>query len=97
MKAEQQVFGYIFSYISGSLGRPVPKTIGFSYRRTRTNYVNFMKIDSKQRPVSCVLIHTYIHTPQSEKYDHHHSPPSVVDGIRIVTLFRNIAEDLFLT
>ncbi len=42
------------------LGILFPNTVGFIYGWNGTNRVNFMKIDSKLRPVSCILIHKYI-------------------------------------
>ncbi len=40
------------------LGRLFLKPIGFNRRWTRTNRVNFMKIDSKLQPLSYVLLYT---------------------------------------
>ncbi len=51
-------FGDTFSPMSMVLlGRLFSKIIGFTHEWTRTNSVNFMKIGSKIRPVSCVLVH----------------------------------------
>ncbi len=46
-------FGGTFSPIPVVLlGQLFPKTIGFTHEGTHTSHVNFMKIDSKLRPVS---------------------------------------------
>ncbi len=51
-------FGGTFSLISVVLlGRLFPKPIEFIHEWIRTNHVNFMKIESKLRPVLCVLTH----------------------------------------
>ncbi len=63
-KSKNWFWGYILPRISGMvlLGRLFPKTIRFTHGWARTNHMNFMKIGSKLRPVSCVLIHKYIST-----------------------------------
>ncbi len=63
---QKTTFGGTFSPISVVLlGRLFLKTIGFTHWWTRTNHVIFMKIGSKLRPESCVLIlHTYIILPR---------------------------------
>ncbi len=52
-ESQKTSFEGTFSSISaGSTGLIVTKKMGFSYVRTRTKHVNFMKIGSKLRPVS---------------------------------------------
>ncbi len=55
-KPKNQFWGHISHISVVLLGRLFPKTIGFTHWWTRTNHVNFRKIGSKVRPVSCVLI-----------------------------------------
>ncbi len=62
-ESQKTGFGGAFSPISVVLSaRLFPKTIEFTHGWIRTNYVNFMKIGSKLRPVSHVLVYKYIYT-----------------------------------
>ncbi len=81
------------------LGRLFPKTIGFARGWTRTNQVNFVKIGSKLRPLSRVLIHKYTFsnlqsgTSKTKNVTTPNSHPSEVENVRIVVIsFRNIAK-----
>ncbi len=59
------------------LGRLLTKIIGLTYGWTRIYHVNFMKISSKLRPLSCGLIHIFvIKYLQNKKRVLSHSPLS---------------------
>ncbi len=65
LKPEKLVLRGTFSPIFVvPFGRLFRKTIAFTHKWTRTNHVNFMKIGSKLRRVSCVLIHTCSGAPK---------------------------------
>ncbi len=55
-KPKNQFWGHIFSYISGSIWLMFSKTLGLTHVWTLTNHMNFMKIGSKLRLVTVIII-----------------------------------------